>query len=284
MKTTVFGHTGFIGSNFVSKFSDVDSLYLPPRYSRRPLSDSDEIINFISTTHNYNVFDDPTLDVKTNLVLLTEMLESWRNNAPNAVFSLVSSWFVYGNNGVHRCSEESPCHPMGFYSITKRCAEQLVQSFAETFGLKYRILRLGNVIGKGDDGCSAKKNAFQFLFNQMAAGAESIPVYEHGDFYRNYSHVGDICSYLRFVMENGAINTTYNIGNYENYKFMDMLEYAKHVTNWQGRFDFIEQKPFHKTVQVKSFHMDCRKLWHLGHPIKKVYRHYGMEGMVYSLL
>ena len=56
-------------------------------------------------------------------------------------------------------NESQPCDPKGFYSITKKCAEDLLISFCNTFGVKYRIIRLCNVMGKGDKGASSKKNA-----------------------------------------------------------------------------------------------------------------------------
>ena len=38
--------------------------------------------------------------------------------------------------------ENALCDPKGFYSITKRTAEQLLISYCETFNIKYRIVRI----------------------------------------------------------------------------------------------------------------------------------------------
>ena len=282
MEVSLYGGTGFVGRKFQS--ITPDKVHCIERYSRRPQPNSD-ILYLISTTHNYNVFDAPTLDVKTNLVVLTETLESWRNHDPNGVFNFVSSWFVYGNEyslerenstiqawdelvgkgyvsrsvGAH---ENDECHPRGFYSITKRCAEQLVVSYAETFGLKYRILRLGNVLGN-DEKASAKKNALQYLINRMKKN-EPIDIYEYGDFYRNYMHVFDTVNAIDHIMRVGNTNTIYNVGNKDNYKFMDMINYVKNRVDYKGDITYISQKDFHKTVQAKSFLMNCDKLYSTG--------------------
>ena len=264
MDLTVFGHTGFVGSHFVQRYCQTYDIYRPPRYSRRPNPyKPSEILYLISTTHNYHVFDDPTLDVKTNLVVLTEALESWYNNNPTGTFNFVSSWFVYGNGYTPDCPayEGSECHPKGFYSITKHCAEQLVRSFADTFNLSYRILRLSNIIGPGDKGASKQKNALQYLIEEMKAG-RPVDIYEKGEFYRNYMDVRDCVRALRLVMDEGVENTTYNIGSPEPVKFIDLINYAHILTGKKSEIRFIEQKPFHKKVQAKSFAMDTGKLHH----------------------
>jgi nucleoside-diphosphate-sugar epimerase len=222
------------------------------------------MLYLISTTHNYNVFTDPTLDVKTNLGVLTETLDSWKRNNPEGVFNFVSSWFVYGNGYTpdDPAYEGSECNPRGFYSITKRCAEQLVKSFAETFDMKYRILRLCNIVGPGDKP-SKQKNALQFLINEMKVG-NPIEIYEGGDFYRTYMHVADCAAALRLVMEKGNLNTVYNIGLDHPLHFGTTIKYCHEVLRSGSLITYIEQKEFHKKVQAKSFAMNCDKLYGLG--------------------
>jgi nucleoside-diphosphate-sugar epimerase len=291
MDLTVFGHTGFVGSAFVNRYRDVDDLYLPPRYSRRPNPyKKTDILYLISTTHNYNVFTDPTLDVKTNLVVLTEALDSWQKNNPEGVFNFVSSWFVYGEgrgfepggllcpNKNQLVDEHANCHPKGFYSITKYAAEQLLVSFAETFGLRYRILRLCNIIGPGDKGASKQKNAFQYLLNEMQEN-RPIQIYEKGQFYRTYMDVEDCASALSLVMEKGNLNEIYNIGTEPAQVFMDMISFGARALNTTSRIEFIEQKDFHKKVQVKSFSMDCSKLYGLGFQPR-----YSIQDTIYRMI
>ena len=50
---SVFGSTGFIGGNYCRMYPD--SSVTIPRDGRSPKTE--DILYFISTTHNYNVFD-----------------------------------------------------------------------------------------------------------------------------------------------------------------------------------------------------------------------------------
>jgi len=259
MKISVFGSTGFIGSNFCRMFGYGNEIYNAPRYSRRSQPDS-ETLWLISTTHNYNVHKLPTLDVETNLVTLCEGLESFKNNNPNGVFNFVSSWFVYGDHGGNFCSEISSCYPKGFYSITKRCAEQLLISYCNTFNLKYRIFRLGNVIGPGDNP-TPQKNALQYLIERMYMKLP-IHVYNSGLFYRNYMHVDDTCSAMYHLMSLGdeSVNKIYNVGHPVNSLFLELLEMAKVDLKYPLEFEVMEPTEFHKKVQTTSFKMDTTQL------------------------
>ena len=278
MDLSVYGSTGFIGSTFVAAYEDFDDIWIVSRHSRRPDPyKSSDIVYFISTTHNYNVREDATIDVKTNLLILTETLESWRRNNPTGVFNFISSWFVYGKQNQLPVNENSPCNPTGFYSITKRCAEQLLISYAETFGLKYRILRLCNIVGKGDKNVSAKKNALQYLINKMKLH-EPIELYDRGDFYRTYMHVYDCVEAIRLVIAQGKINEIYNIGG-DSYKFADLITYAHNTIGSWSKISYIDPPEFHKTVQVRDFRMDTTKLIDLG--FKSTYN---MQKLVDSLI
>ena len=63
---------------------------------------------------------------------------------------------IYGKTNNLPVNEMQNCNPKGFYSITKKCAEDLIISFSETFNINYRIIRLSNVLGKGDQKISNK--------------------------------------------------------------------------------------------------------------------------------
>jgi nucleoside-diphosphate-sugar epimerase len=183
---SIYGSTGFIGSEY-------HRLYGGHRIPRdKYLPKTDNLLYFISTVDNYNIFNNYTKDIDTNLTVLMEVLNMSRQMYPNFTFNFISSWFVYGKTDDLPASEESICNPTGFYSITKRAAEQMLICYCKTFGVNYRILRLGNVYGTGDGKVSKKKNALQFLINQIKNN-DPINLYNKGQNIRDFSHVTDIC-------------------------------------------------------------------------------------------
>jgi len=249
---SVFGGTGFIGSEFCNTTNRKTCLI--ERESRTPRSS--ECIYFISTTNNYNVFEDVHKDIDINLSLLVDVL---KNLTPgNSIFNFISSWFVYGECNLP-ASEESPCQPKGFYSITKRAAEQLIISYCQTFNIKYRILRLCNVYGKNDKDASKKKNAFQFLIEKLKKN-EEIELYYNGDFYRDYMHVTDVAQAIDLCIDKAPINEIINIGSGNKVNFKELIDKAVAITGSKSKITNVEPADFHKVVQIKDFYMNITKL------------------------
>ena len=256
-KISVFGATGFIGGLFSNKYSEETI-----KIERNELSSkSENILYFISTTHNYNIFEDPHLDINTNLNHLIKVLEKNKNST--SIFNFISSWFVYGDTDDLPAKEDSVCRPKGFYSITKKCAEDLLISYCKTFNINYRILRLSNIYGKTDDKVSAKKNALQFLL-QKIKNSEEINLYNNGNFLRDYLNVDDCCEAIKKCIEKSEANQIINIGSGKGYIFKDIIEEAINLTKSNSKINNINPPEFHKIVQVKDMYLDTTKLKNLG--------------------
>ena len=254
---SIFGGTGFIGSKFHEKYKDVSVVI--PRDEVQP--QSNKVLYMISTVDNYNVLENPFIDIETNLIHLMKVLENCKGK--DIEFTFISSWFVYGDTHLP-ARETSGCRPKGFYSITKLAAEQLLQSYCKTFNIKYKIVRLGNVIGKGDGKASKKKNALQFLIDEMKADRD-IHLYNNGEFYRDFVHVDDVVEGIKFVMDRGENEEIYNLGSARKPTlFKDVIAYAKQEMGSHSKIGNMEPSDFHKIVQVESMYLDSSKLGSLG--------------------
>lgn len=256
MVYSIYGGTGFVGGNFCRLFPD--EIALQQRSERKPFTN--DIIYFISTVDNYNVHSNITLDVDTNLRVLCEVLDFCRDT--NVVFNFISSWFVYGETELP-AKEEYYCRPTGFYSITKKAAEDLLISFCRTYGVKYRILRLCNVMGLGDGKVSAKKNALSHMVELLKKN-EDVYLYDGGTPIRDIMHVDDVCRAIRLVCTEGNINEIYNIGSGLPTPISAIISEAKACLGSHSAVKYKEAPEFHKIVQAKDFWMDTTKLNRLG--------------------
>jgi nucleoside-diphosphate-sugar epimerase len=266
---TIMGGKGFVGGQYVKAYYDQAIGNITSVNEKSDLhAHSKDILYFISTVDNYNVFTDPYKDVNTNLITLLVALEDWRKNFQGGVFNFISSWFVYGDQQFPiNVPETADCHPKGFYSITKRCAELLLISYCETYDLNYRILRLGNVVGPGDKKVSAKKNALQYVLNKLANN-EGIEIYGDGDFHRDYIHVEDCVCAIDLVLSKGKTNEIYNIGNGQTWCFKDIITYARVKLSSTSPISYVSPSKFHQKVQVETFYLDNTKLTNLGYTPK----------------
>lgn len=262
---------GFVGSNYCRLYPDETTP--EPRAALVP--SNQDVLFTRSTTHNYNVLKPETLklDVETNLSHLLDVLPNVGGS-----FAFLSSWFTYGKGGFNSgetwgvgggARENDGCHPTGLYSITKRAAEEVLQSYWETVqaGLvkgpsSYRILRLCNVIGN-DPKAGKQKNALEFLLRKVVNN-EDVQIYE-GDNYRNYLHVNDVCRAIHLCLEKEeTLNDITNIGAPESVRLIDLITYAIQKVGSKSQITRILVPPFHKIVQVADFHMNTNKLKSLG--------------------
>ena len=241
----LFGH-GFIGSHYAKIYPCI----VNERNDLTPKSN--QILYTISTVDNHTFKENPFVDIETNLTTLIRVLEMCKNNS--TTFNFVSSWFVYGSNIF--ADEESPCNPKGFYSITKRTAEQLLIEYCKEFDIKYRILRLANVLGAGDKKASEKKNALSYLIKKIKNN-EEIVLQNNGLFSRNYIHVSDVCDAINLVMTKGKLNTIYNIGAHTSL-FKNAIDYVIDKTGSTSEVKSV------KGDSILSFGMNCSKLFNLS--------------------
>lgn len=246
----VFGK-GFIGGEFCNRY-EVIANERNDYYPKSP-----KILYFISTVDNYNIHTNPHLDIDTNLSLLIDVLENCRKEYGNEFeFNFISSWFVYGKVEIP-AREDSICLPTGFYSITKRCAEQLLMSYCQTYNIPYRILRMSNVIGVNDQKVSKKKNALQYMIQQLVRG-EEVSLYE-GKILRDLIDVRDAADAIYCAIVYGNLNEIYNIGNGIGYSFEEIV-YDMQKYLGTGSIKRIPIPEFHKLVQAKDFFLDVSKL------------------------
>jgi nucleoside-diphosphate-sugar epimerase len=253
---TVYGSSGFIGGKFCNLYPDM--IVRQEREERKPKTK--DILYFISTTDNYNIHTNITLDVNTNLKVLCEVLDHCRDN--KITFNFISSWFVYGNTNLP-AKEESECNPTGFYSITKKAAEDLLISFCKTYEVNYKIMRLCNVLGKEDNNRSNKKNALSYMIDLLKKN-EDVYLYDDGTPIRDVMHVDDVCRAIKLICDKGKVNEIYNVGSGQPVSIGDIIYQAKRNLNSQSQIKSKEAPRFHKIVQAKDFWFDTSRLKELG--------------------
>jgi nucleoside-diphosphate-sugar epimerase len=154
--------------------------------------------------------------------------------------------------------EFATCEPNGFYSVTKRTAEKLMMEYCTTFGIKWRILRIGNVYGGPDSG-SNKRNALHFLINKLRIGAEVMVDREVS---RDFMHIFDVCGAIHRICTDGEYNTIYNVGTGIETRLLDCVYKAKQILKSTSEIYLTETPPDYP--QAVRFSLDCTKLYDLG--------------------
>jgi nucleoside-diphosphate-sugar epimerase len=143
----------------------------------------------------------------------------------------------------------------------------LLISFCETYGVKYRIFRLANVLGEGDNKISRKKNALQHMIKCLCEN-EEIFLYDGGNAVRDYIYVDDVCNAIMHCLDNASYNEIINIGSGKRTLLRDIILSAQSLSDSKSKINIIQPPHFHDVVQVKDSYLDVSKLKSYGFECK----------------
>lgn len=168
---------------------------------------------------------------------------------------------MYGKPNTVAFREDAYCFPVGFYSITKKAAEDLVVDYCKTFKIKYRILRLSNIYGSlaAPEKLSNNRN---FLHNSIESLRNNKPVVVFKGVKRDCLHVYDACRAINTVIEKGEYNSIYNIGANAAYPYEELLSYAKNILGSTGLIAEVDAPDSYE--QALYFFLGCNRLHSLG--------------------
>ena len=256
----ICGGTGFIGSKYIEMFGNSSTKVI----NRESRELNDDVLYFISTTHNFNIPEDYKVDVNTNLAVLMEHLDSFKRfserQRTKPVFNFISSWFVYGDN--EDAKEDDELKPKGIYSACKMAAEKVLIEYCNSFDLKYRIMRLPNVFGF-DKNSTKNKNAIVQVAMRMLD--DKYVNVQRGGMSRNFMSVEDCCRAINFCLDKVLKNDTINIGG-QNLTFRDMVNKMTWCCGYDktiGEMNF-NNDSLHRNAFVRDFAMNTDKLEMLG--------------------
>lgn len=234
--------------------------------SNTDLEGIDTIYHLASTVDNYNVLENPYIDVETNINGTIHLLELCKNLPKKPKIIYLSTFFVYGDEydrSKTPIDEESKTDPLAIYPATKLCAESIIKLYSRLYDLPYLICRLTNVYSENEDYKNKKKGALNYMIMQAVKG-ETLSVYKGGHFYRDYIHVDDVVSALNFLEDKNITNETYLIGYGSPVLFKDLINIVYELTDRKSQIKEIDPPFFHRVVGIKSFVADISKIKKLG--------------------
>lgn len=158
----------------------------------------------------------------------------------------ISTSEVYGGGRDGYCSENDTKQIQAAvtvrleYAVGKLAAEVALVNLARTTSFRVGIVRPFNVAGRRQ----APDGGFVLpRFVKQALAGEPITVYGNGSMVRAFTHVTDIVSGIRLVMEHGENGYAYNIGNPANKTtILDLAKRVIRVTGSASPISFVDPK------------------------------------------
>lgn len=227
------------------------------------------ILHFAAESHVDRSIHGPADFVRTNVDGTFSLLEAARaycatkqgDQHARLRFLHVSTDEVFGTLEKDDApfSETTPYAPNSPYSASKAASDHLVRAWHHTYGMD---VVTGN--------CSNNYGPLQFpeklipLIIANALAGKPLPVYGDGMQVRDWLFVGDHCSALRRVLDDGRTGETYNIGGWNEKANIDVVhtlcdlldELAPAAKSYRQQITFVKDRPGHD----RRYAIDARKI------------------------
>lgn len=188
----------FIGGEFRTGF-DFDSL----------IRHCDMVIHLISTSVPVSETSARS-EIENNLLPSMELFEaSVRQNVKKVVF-LSSGGTVYGFHGIRSNQEDDLPDPINTYGLQKVMIEQALRLIARNSHTDYRIIRLANPYGPGQNPHGPLGLITKLVYQIMRGNP--ITIYGDGSVVRDFIYIDDTIQCILNIISHGAHRSIYNVG------------------------------------------------------------------------
>jgi len=154
-------------------------------------------------------FDHPEICYKENVENTFKLLEQIRkSNVETIVFT--SSSTVYGEPKIFPTPENyGPLIPISPYGASKLACEALLLSYCHTYGIKGRIFRFANIIGR-----RSNHGVIWDFVNKLKKDGKNLEILGDGSQSKSYLHVSDCINSIFYCLTSVKNRTEiFNIGN-----------------------------------------------------------------------
>jgi dTDP-glucose 4,6-dehydratase len=178
----------------------------------------DCIINLAAETHVDNSIKSSDIFVKTNIIGAKNILDVCKEHSCLLVH--FSTDEVYGVSYSGKSFDETASlNPKNPYSATKASADHMIFAYANTYKIKYIIVRPSNNFGPRQH----SEKFIPTILNSIACG-KKIPIYGDGCQIREWTPVTETAKATKFILENSKENEIYNISSQIYFKNKDVVD------------------------------------------------------------
>jgi len=147
-----------------------------------------------------------TIDVNVSGTMnILECARAW--NVPHVIFSSTSA--VYENNKQKIFSEDLEVNPRLWYSLSKKMAEEICQSYRINYNMTITTLRFFNVFGPRQDIHRKNPPIINYIVKQIL-NKESPVLHSDGNQRRDYVYVDDVINLIDLCLDKKP-DDTFNV-------------------------------------------------------------------------
>lgn len=265
----IIGGNGFIGQNLanhlanskcthVSVFDRTSPLTTNPDvtyltgdfFNNHDLWDAlegkDCVVHALSTINPSNSNAKYVQAYEKDVLQTIALCDNLRKRDIQLVF-LSSGGTVYGEQTIFPIAESVNPLPINHYGCLKLCLENFMRVCNRQFGARFKIARVANPYGPGQD--YRKGVGFIDAVLRSALEETELTVWGDGSIIRDYIHIDDVSRMLKTIIEYEGDYDTFNIGTGIGTSQVEIINIVKNLfPNMQVCFDKERSVDVKKTV------------------------------------
>ena len=214
-------------------------------------SEFDRIVHLGAQAGVRYSIENPHAYVQANLVGHLNLLEVARHRQVEHMVYASSSSVYGGNTKLPFAVEDRVDHPLSLYAATKKADEQMSETYAHLYRLPLTGLRFFTVYGPW-----GRPDMMMWIFTRKIMAGEPIPVFNHGDMWRDFTYIDDIVSGVVSCLDNPAPDDglekaggslkphrLYNIGNHKSEHLMRVVEILEGECGRKAELELLPMQP-----------------------------------------
>jgi UDP-glucose 4-epimerase len=222
------------------------------------VSEADVVVHVASSSKPPLAAQDPLGDVERTLKPALEVLKIVSSFPRKRLFVASSGGTVYGNPEAIPTPEDHPLRPETPYAITHAAVEQYVTFYQRAYGIRAIRVRFSNVFGPGAVGVGHQGVIGTWLRN-VALG-EPLVVSTNLAIKRDFVHVTDAVSAVRFLIEGFPSHDVYNVGGGASLSLGEVLRAVAAVTGAEPELQGSEDGTQHATRHIPITLLDASRI------------------------
>lgn len=195
--------------------------------------------------------ENPLAYVQSNLVGHCNMLEIARHRGVDHLVYASSSSVYGGNTKLPFSVTDRVDHPLSLYAATKKADELMSETYAHLYRLPQTGLRFFTVYGPW-----GRPDMMVWSFTQKILAGEPIPVFNHGEMWRDFTYIDDIVSGIVACLDRppsddgqakagGSVkpHAIYNIGNNRSEHLMKVIGLLEEACGRKAELRMLPMQP-----------------------------------------
>ncbi|WP_312833469.1 NAD-dependent epimerase/dehydratase family protein [Sedimentibacter saalensis] len=180
------------------------------------------VYHLISTTIPSEDTNHIDKEIIENIVPTVRLLECMIKRGVNEIIFASSGGTVYGESSNHINQTNDKLNPICSYGVQKKVIEGYLEFYGLYYGLNYKILRISNPYGIGQD--PRKPQGVIPIFIYRLFNNEPITVFGDGNNHRDYIYMDDLIDVLIKVASYNGDHHIFNIGAGKAYSLHEIIK------------------------------------------------------------